>query len=390
VTSVRPWRLLAGWPVLLGMAVVFAGVEIVVLRGQWDVVRSWASLVEAVDGAFLVLGILVAGAAAAVAAQPWENRELTAALPDAGPRTVAAAGVVVGFVAAGVHALTAAALLIWGYAIGLPGQPRLWPVLGVLAGLMACALFGTAVVRLGAGALAPLLAMGLWVAVIYGFRAFGGTALVDLGGVSVVLVGVAPDTAAMLWRAAWLVAAAGVVWWIAAYGRRVLRRPVFGVLVIVAGVLAVTTEPKVGAGFVPTSVVWVCEPGPPQVCVAAEYDERLADYAAALARMAPLADQVGLPRPPDGYRQAVGIRGGPGSFTVDDEGVRTVQLAFDLVQFALPCSVRWTLPQLEQADIVAFWIVTQAGIPLPPQPPGFSVPTLDDARRAVDSLRCDR
>lgn len=390
MTSVRPWRLLVGWPVLLGMAVVFAGVEIVVLRGQWDVVRSWASLVEAVDGAFLVLGILVAGAAAAVAAQPWENRELTAALPDAGPRTVAAAGVVVGFVAAGVHALTVAALLIWGYAIGLPGQPRLWPVLGVLAGLMACALFGTAVVRLGAGALAPLLAMGLWVAVIYGFRAFGGTALVDLGGVSIVLVGLAPDTAAMLWRASWLVAAAGVVWWIAAYGRRALRRPVFVVLVIVAGVLAVTAEPKVEAGFVPTAVVWVCEPGPPQVCVAAEYDDRLADYAAALTRMAPFADRVGLPRPPDGYRQGVGIRGGPGSFAVDDEGVQTVQLAFDLVQFALPCSVRWDLQQLEQAETVAFWIAAQAGSPLPPQPPGFSVPTLDDARRALDSLRCDR
>ena len=387
--SVRAWRLLVWWPVLLGLALVFVGVEIAVLAGQWDVVRSWASLVEAVDGAFLVLGILVAGAAAALAGQPWENRELTAALPDAGPRTVAAAGVVVGFVAAGVHALTVAALLIWGYAVGLPGQPRLWPVLSVLAGLMACALFGTAVVRLGAGALAPLLAMGLWVAVIYGFRAFGGTALVDLGGVSVVLVGVAPDTAAMLWRAAWLVAAAAVVWWIAAYGRRVLRRPVFGVLVIVAGVLAVTTEPKVGAGFVQTSVVWVCEPGPPQVCLAAEYDDRLADYAAALSRMAPFADQVGLPRPPDGYRQAVGIRGGPGSFGVEEE-VQTVQLAFDLVQFALPCSVRWSLPQLEQADVVAFWIVTQAGIPLAPQPPGFRVPTLDEARQALDSLRCDR
>lgn len=386
MTSVRALRLLVWWPALLGLAVVFAGVEIAVLAGQWDVVRSWASLVEAVDGAFLVLGILVAGAAAAVAAQPWQNRELTAALPDAGPRTAAAAGVVVGFVAAGVHALTVAAVLVWGYAVALPGQPRLWPVLSVLAGLMACAMFGTAVVRLGAGALAPLLAMGLYVAVLYAFRALGGTALIDLGGVSIVLVGVAPDTAAMLWRAAWLVAAAAVAWAIAAYGRRALRRPVFPVLVIVAGVLAVTTEPRVGAGFVQTSVVWVCEPGPPQVCVAAEYDDRLADYAAALTQIAPFADQVGLPRPPDGYRQAVGIHGGPGSFGVEEE-VRTVQLAFDLVQFTLPCSVRWNLQQLDQADIVANWMATQAGSPLPP---GALVPTLDEAGQALDSLRCDR
>ena len=389
MTSVRTMRLLVGWPALLGMALVFVGVEIAVLAGQWDVVRSWASLVEAVDGAFAVLGILVAGAAAAVAVQPWQNRELTAALPDSGPRTVAAAGVVVGVVAAGVHALAVAALLVWGYAVGLPGQPRLWPVLSVLAGLMTCALFGTAVVRLGAGVLAPLLAMGLYVVMLVVFRALGGTGLVDLGGVSIVLVGIAPDTPTMLWRAAWLVAAAAVAWWIAAYGQRALRRPVFPALVLVASVLAVTTEQKVKEGFVQTPVVWVCEPGPPQVCVAAEYDDRLADYAAALTRMAPFADQVGLPRPTDGYRQGVGSRPGPGSFGVDQE-VQTVQLAFDLVQFTLPCSVRWTLPQLDQADTVAFWMAAQAGSPLPPQPPGFRVPTLGEARQALDSLRCDR
>lgn len=389
MTSVRALRLLVWWPALLGLAVVFAGVEIAVLAGQWDVVRSWASLVEAVDGAFLVLGIVVAGAAAAVSAQAWQNRELTAALPDPGPRTVAAAGVVVGLVAAGVHALTVAGLLVWGYAVALPGQPRLWPVLSVLAGLMACAMFGTAVVRLGAGGLAPLLAMGLYVVMLYGFRTFGGLDLIDLGGVSIVLVGLAPDTSAMLWRAAWLVAAAAVVWAIAAYGRRALRRPVFPVLVVVAAVLAVTTQQRVAAGFVQTAVEWVCEPGPPQVCVAAEYDDRLADYAAALTRMVPLADQVGLPRPTDGYRQGVGIRSGPGSFGVEEE-VQPVQLAFDLVQFTLPCSVRWDLQQLEHADTVAGWMAAEAGGPLPPQPPGVRVATLDEARQALDSLRCDR
>lgn len=386
---VRALRLLVWWPVLLGLAVVFAGVEVAVLAGQWDVVRSWASVVEAVDGAFLVLGIVVVGAAAAVSAQPWQNRELTAALPDSGARTVAATGVVVGFVAAGVHALTVAALVVWGYVVALPGQPRLWPVLSVLAGLMACAMFGTAAVRLGAGVLAPLLAMGLYVAVIFVADVLGGTDLVDLGGVSIVLVGLAPDTQTMLWRAAWLFAAAAVVWWIAVYGRRALRRPVFPVLVVVAAVLAVTTVHQARPGFVRTAVEWVCEPGPPQVCVAAEYDDRLADYAAALTPMVPLADQVGLPRPPDGYRQAVGIRSGPGSFGVEPQ-VQPVQLAFDLVQFTLPCSVRWDLQQLEQAETVAFWMAAEAGSPLPPQPPGFRVATLDEARQALDSLRCDR
>lgn len=382
-----PWRLLIGWPVLLGLATVFAGVEVFSLRGKWDVVRNWAGLVEAVDGGFQVLGILVVGAAAAVAVQPWQNRELTAALPDAGSRTVAGGGLLVGALAAGVHALVVVSLIAWGFAEGLPGQLRLWPVLSVLAGLLVCALFGTAVVRLGVGLLSPLLAMGLYVAIVYVSAAFGGVDLFDLGGVSVVLVGLAPDTAAVLWRAGWLAAAAAALWVVAAYGRQALLRPALPVLVITAAVLAVPTVQTARAGFVETPVRWVCDAGPSQVCVAAEYEDRLADYAAAVTRMAPYAEQVGLPRPQEGYRQSVGFRGGPGAFSAADQEVQPRQLAFDLIQFALPCSVRWNLEDLERADIVAFWIQGEAGFALPPE---VVVPTLDEARRALDSLQCDR
>jgi hypothetical protein len=382
----RTTRLLVPWAALLGMAVLLAGVEITALLNQWDVMRSWASVVEAVDGAWLVLGILVVGCAAAVSVQPWQNREMTAGLPDSGARTIAAAGVVVGLVAVAVHVVTVAALLVWGWAVGLPGHPRLWPVLSVLAGLLTCAMFGTAVARFGAGVLTPLLAMGAYLAVLFVLRALGGNDLIDLGGVSVVLVGLAPDTQAMIWRAAWLVAAGVIAWWLAVHGRRAFCRARFLVLVPVTLALAITAAQSMDAGFVKTPVKWVCEPGPPKVCVAAEYDDRLVDYASAVTRMAPFAEQVGLPRPPDGYRQTVGVRPGPGSFNVDAQ-LNNEQLAFDLVQFTLPCSVRWAEPQLQQADVVAAWIATQAGGSLPPD---MRIPSVDEARAAVASLRCDR
>lgn len=384
--QLRAARLLVPWPALLGIVVLLAGVEAVGLASQWDVMRSWASLVEAVNGAWLVLGILVVGCAAAVSAQTWQNRELTSALPDAGGRTVAATGVVIGLVAAVVHALTVTGLLVWGWVGSLPGHPRLWPVLSVLAGLGACALFGTAVARLGVGSLAPLVAMGLYVALLFVIRALGGRDLVDLGGASVVLVGLAPDTEVMLLRAAWLAGAAAVAWWFAAYGRTALRRvPLLALLAVTVG-LAIITAEKAEAGFVATPVQWVCEPGPPKVCVAAEYDDRLGDYAAALARMTPLADRIGLPNPAHGYRQTVGVRPGSGSFNVDAQ-VRVDQLAFDLVQFSLPCSVHWNEPQLQQADIVAGWLASQAGDALPPN--GRN-PTMEEAQRALEALRCDQ
>lgn len=390
MSVVQPWRLLLGRPTLLGLALVFAGVEIVALRGDWDVARNWPSVVEAADGAFQLLAVLVVGSAAAVAVGPWHDRELTSAFPDSGSRAVASTGVVVGVLAAGVHFVTMVGLLVWGYVVGLPGPLRLWPVLSVLAGLFVAALFGTAVVRLGAGVLAPVLAMGLWIALIYGVAAVGGVDLFDLGGVSIVLVGIAPDTTTVLWRAAWLAAAAGVVWAIAAHGRRTMWSPLFLVQVVATVTLAAITVQESRAGFVQTSVQLVCEPGPPQVCVTAEYDHRLAEYTTALTRLAPLADQVGLTPPPEGYRQGFGIRAGPGSFSVDDEGLQIRQLAFDLVQFALPCSIRWDLSQLEQADVVSFWVLTQAGYPLPEGPPGTRIPTLAEAQRALEVLQCDR
>lgn len=382
----RAARLLVPWPALLGMAAVLAGVEVTALVSQRDVMRSWVSVVEAADGAWLVLGILVVGCAAAISVQPWQNREMTAALPDSGARTVAGGGVVVGLVAAVVHILTVAVLAVWGLTVALPGQARLWPVLSVLTGLWACAMFGTAVTRLGAGLFSPLLAMGLYVGVLFAIRALGGKDLVDLGGVSVVLVGLAPDTQVVLWRAAWLLAAGAVVWWLAAYGRTSLRRIPFLLLVLVTVALAITTAQKADTGFVKTTVAWVCDPGPPKVCVAAEYEERLGDYAAALTQMALSTEQVGLTEPGNGYQQAVGVRPGPGSFNVDAH-VNREQLAFDLVQFTLPCSARWTEQQLQQADEVATWIASQSGSP---PPPGVRIPSLAEARQDLASLRCDR
>lgn len=382
----RVGHLLVPRAALLGLVVLCAGVEIVGLVNQWDVMRSWASVVEAANGAWLVLGILVVGTAAAVSAQTWSHRELTSALPDAGGRTTAAAALTIGFVAAGVHALTVTGLVIWGWAAQLPGQPRLWPVLSVLAGLMACALFGTAVARLGAGALSPLVAMGLYVALLFVIRALGGADLVDLGGVSVVLVGLAPDTKVMLLRAAWLASAAAVAWWFAAHGRTALRRVPLMALVVLTTGLAVVTAEAAEAEFVQTRVQWVCEPGPPRVCVAAEYDDRLHEYAVALRQLAPSANRVGLPTPPRGYRQTVGARPGPGSFNVDAR-VRTDQLTFDLVQFSLPCSLHWSEQQLQRADVVAGWLASQAGGAARPVGP---TPTLEAAQRALDTLRCDR
>jgi hypothetical protein len=386
VRLLRTALLLVPWPALLGMAVAFAGVEVAVLANQSGVLRSWASVVEAVNGSWLVLSILVVGCAAAVSVRPWQNRELTAALPDSGARTVAAVGVVVGLVAATVHALTVLVAVVWGWTAALPGQPRLWPVLSVLVGLWACGVVGTAVARSGAGSLSPLLAMGLWVGVLYVARAVGGRELIDLGGVSVVLVGLAPDTGTVLWRAGWLLAAGAIAWSLAAHGRRALRRPVFLALVPVTVALALVTVTLADRGFVRTPVVWACESGPPKVCVSAEYEDRLDDYASAITRMAPLAEQVGLPQPGNGYRQTVGVRPGPGSFNVDRD-VNPVQLAFDLVQFALPCSVDWDERQLQTADVVAAWILSETGIPLPPGSP--PVPSLGEAQGALASLRCD-
>jgi hypothetical protein len=310
---------------------------------------------------------------------------MTAALPDSGARTTAAVGVVVGLLGVTVHLVAVAAVLVWGSTTGLPGRPRLWPVLGFLAALVLWGLFGTAVARLHAGLLTPLLAMAAWVAVVFLLRASGGNELIDLGGVSVVLVGLAPDTVAVLWRAAWLIAAGALVWALAAQGRRALRRPAFLVLVPLAAVLAFATVSTADDGFVRVPVGWACDAGPPKVCVAEEYEDRLEDYAAAVGRMAPLAEEVGLPVPGDGYRQTVGVRPGTGSFNVDAR-VNTGQLAFDLVQFGLPCSVDWDLEDLERADAVAAWMVAEAG---GTPRPGTAVPDLAGARKALASLRCD-
>ena len=384
MTPLRVARQLVPLPVLLALPVVLAAVEVVGLVNQWDVMRSWASLVEAVNGAWLVLGILVVGSAAAVSAHTWQHRELTSALPDTGARTVAAAGVLVGLLAAAVHALTVTGLVVWGRAVALPGDPRLLPVLSVLVGLLACALFGTAVARLGVGSLAPLVAMGLYVAALFVIRALGGRDLVDLGGVSVVLVGLAPDSEVMTYRAAWLAAAAGGAWWFAAHGAGALRRVPLLLLLVAAAGLGVLTAQKGAQGFVATPVRWVCDAGPPKVCVAAEYDDRLEDYAGALAEVAPLARRVGLPEPADGYKQTVGVRPGPGSFNVDAR-VNLDQLTFDLVQFSFPCSVRWGEPQLQRADVVAAWMMSQVGGRRPEVP----VASEDAAERAVRALRCD-
>lgn len=381
-------RFVVPWPALLGLALVMLGIEVAAVASQWDVMRSWASVVGAVDGAWPVIGILTVGCAAAVAVRPQQNRELTAALPDSGTRTVAATGVVVGVVAAGTHGLVVIAVVVWGWMVGLPGHPRLWPVLGVLAALFACSMVGTAVARFRMGLLTPVLAMGLFVIALYLIRAAGGVALIDLGGVTVVLVGLAPDPATMLWRAAWLTGAGFIAGHFAAYGRASLRRMVVWILIPVTLGSAVVTMQKAEEGFAQTSVEWVCDPGPPQVCVAAEYQDRLGEYAAAIGELAPEAARVGLPSPPEGYRQTVGVDPGVGSFNVARQ-VSGWRLAFDLVQFSFPCAQEWKEPQFQRAEMVTAWLAAQIDAPLPPDP-GLRVPSLASAQKAVDHLACDR
>lgn len=388
MTPLRVSRLVVPWPALLGMALAMLGIEIAAVASHWDVVRSWASVVEAVDGAWPVVGILTAGCAAAVAVRPQYNRELTVALPDSGARTAAITGVVVGVVAAGVHVLVVVGLLTWGWVVNLPGSPGLWPVLGVLAALFACSMFGTALARLRMGLLTPVLAMGLFVVVLYVIRALGGVALIDLGGVTVVLVGLAPDPETMVWRAAWLAGVGAIAWCFAAYGRGSLRAVVVWALVPVTLALAIVTMQKAESGFAQTPVEWVCDSGPPRVCVAAEYEDRLDEYAAVIAELAPYADAVGLPPPPGGYRQTVGLSPGVGSFNVATT-VSGWRLAFDLVQFSYPCSDQWTAPQFQLADSVTAWLASQIDAPLPPDP-ALRVPSSASAQAAVDQLECGR
>lgn len=378
-------RLLVPLPVLMGMTGLLVAIEGVVIASQADVMRSWASSIEAIDGAWLPLSVLVVGGAAAVSVGPWQQRELTAALPDSGVRITAARGVVVGLVAAAVHGAVAAGVLVWGYLSGLPGNPRLWPVLGVMVGLWACAMFGTAVVRLGAGALSSLLAMGLYVAMLLVIRALGGSSLVDLGGASVVLVGLAPDTVAMLSRAAWLGATGGVLWLLASLGKGAWRHPASVPLVLVAVACAMVTIDRSSEGFTRASVQWACHSGPPRVCVSQEFESRLPSYARAITRLAPAAQSIGLAEPPDGFKQAVGARPGVGSFNVDSQ-VDWNQLTFDLVQFSFPCSREWNEAELRRADVVAAWMGTQVGVP---PPPGVQTPSRASARRALTELRCD-
>lgn len=388
MTPFRLSRLIVPWPALLGLTLVMLAIEVAAVASQWDVMLSWASAVEVVDGAWPVIGILTVGGAAAVAVRPQQNRELTAALPDSGARVVAATGVVVGLLAAGVHGLLVIAILVWGWTADLPGYPRLWPVLAVLAALIACSMFGTAMARVQMGLMTPVVAMGVFVAAVYTIRALGGVALVDLGGVTVVLVGLAPDRETVLWRAAWLMGLGGICWCFAAYGRAALRHVTAWVLVPATLVLAAVTVQTSQAGFTQTSVEWVCDAGPPRVCVAAEFEDRLDEYAAVIGELAPEAARVGLPSPPEGYRQTVGLIPGVGSFNVAPR-VSGWRLAFDLVQFSFPCSDEWAEPEFQRADLVTAWMASQIGAPLPPDP-SLHVPSLTSAQEAVDQLACDR
>lgn len=69
-------RLLVPLPVLMGMTGLLVAIEGVVIASQADVMRSWASSIEAIDGAWLPLSVLVVGGAAAVSVGPWQQREL--------------------------------------------------------------------------------------------------------------------------------------------------------------------------------------------------------------------------------------------------------------------------------------------------------------------------
>lgn len=381
---VRAARLMLSPWAVVGFSMVCLLVELVGLHNQWAVVRSWPSLVEAVDGSWLPLGVLVVGSAAGLSTLRWPQRELVASLPDPGGRTFAGPGLVVGALAALIHAVVALAMTGWGLLNNLPGSPRLWPVIGMLFGLLFCGLFGGAVVRLGAGSLSPLLAMGLYVGLLITMRSVGWGALFDLGGVSVVLVGLAPDTNAVLLRAGFLAAAAVLAWCAAAWGKGARRRLA---TYIVTGTLitsAFAASSALAGGFVATHVEWACSETPPRVCVSAEFKDRLGEYSEALGRLHAPAVELGLEEPASGYRQAVGPTPTSGSFNVDQR-LRWSQLAFDLVQFSYPCSTEWNSTALDQADLVAAWLVDQAsGV----NDPHARIPTKEEARAALVSLRC--
>ncbi len=383
--SLRPWLRTAHPAAWVMLALICAVVEVVVIRGSMRYYLSWASLVEGVDGAWTILVVVVAGASAALTAYARPHHLVVDGFPDTGLRTRAAPALVTASIAALVHVLAMAVMLVWGLGQDLPGAPGLVPVLPVLVGLYASAFAGAALSRWGM--VSPAVAMAAVVAVITVAQAVTGPALFDFGGVSLVLIGLAPDPVVAVWRSGWMLALAVALALVTMVpGRWRRSRAAWAstlVAVVLAGGLLVSGRPH----FVERPVHWVCDDASPRVCVAQEYATLLPAHSEAIGDIAPVAHRVGLPIPPEGYRQSFGGRPRPGTFNVHRH-VDLEQLTFDFVQFGIPCSPDWDAADLDQAYVVADWIRDGIGLEEPPGAPRTH-PSLDQARTALESLRCD-
>lgn len=370
--------------VLLALGVGIVTVEFLSVWDQRHLLRSWPSLVEAGDGSWTLLAPLVCVASATCAMFNLRSRELIEAFPDGGMRKFAAPGIVVGLMAAMLHGLFVAGLVIWGFVHDLPGRPRLAPVPSVLLGLFTFSLMGVVVARLLGNLLAPFAALSMALTIFYLSRPLGLANLFDLGGVSIVLIGLVPDPLAMVFRAAWFAMASLVMALLAAKGLQAARSAKFLLVAALAVAFGSLSLNQSRDGFVDAPVQWVCTQGEPKVCVAAEYEDRLLDYRDTLLPLSQAARQLGIPVPEQGYRQAVGVSPGAGSFNVGQR-LDLRQLSFDMIQFSSSCSLEWGADEIGKAETAAGYLMSQVST----TPPAGTVwPTLREGQAAWRALDC--
>lgn len=268
---------------------------------------------------------------------------------------------------------------------GLPGDPNPLPCCVALAAILAAALVGGLLGTTNARGLEPVVAVVAILALIYGVRLAGGRTLIDIGGVSVVLIGVRHRSVVTLWQMAFYLSLIGTLSlaltssWTRSKARMVLA---IGATALVGLSLVVAVPVR----FEGSPNQWVCDPATPRVCVSAEDANRLAEYAPAVRRIAKVAPLVGLETHAK-YRQTVGITCGPGSFSLDP-ALSMHQLTFDFVQFSVPCSGQWGTAQLDDADMVADWLRAELSLPMSVLGQERGRPSVEDARAALDRLEC--
>jgi hypothetical protein len=365
---------------LLGLVVEFAS-----LRAQAPYLRSWTSVIEAVNGSWVVMSLIAAAAAALGTSLSRDQSESLAAMTGRARRWPLGISGTVGLVSCAVHVVVVIGLLVWGYLRGLPGDPNPLPCCVALAAILAAALVGGLLGTTNARGLEPVVAVVAILALIYGVRLAGGRALIDIDGVSVVLIGVRHRSVVTLWQMAFYLSLIGTLSlaltssWTRSKARMVLA---IGATALVGLSLVVAVPVR----FEGSPNQWVCDPATPRVCVSAEDANRLAEYAPAVRRIAKVAPLVGLETHAK-YRQTVGITCGPGSFSLDP-ALSMHQLTFDFVQFSVPCSGQWGTAQLDDADMVADWLRAELSLPMSVLGQERGRPSVEDARAALDRLEC--